>query len=164
MVRRAAGDYELDIPADQRELLRTLPSQLRQALQMDHPATRRLFPDAYPDDPELSAEFDQLVRDELMAGHEESLEVMEQTVDANRLSGEQLAAWLGSLNDLRLFLGTSLDVTEESYEQPLDEDDPNAGPMAIYMYLGWLEELVVRALAEDLPPPGEEDDHSARGH
>lgn len=156
-MRKGADDYELDIPADHRDLLRSLPAQLRDVMDSGHSATRRLFPDAYPDDPEMSAEFDRMVREDLIAGRKHSLEVMEQTIDATRVNGEQLSAWLGSLNDLRLFLGTNLDVTEESYEQPLDEHGSRPA-MAIYMYLGWLEEMVVRALAADLPPAPTDDD------
>lgn len=155
IIRRGVGDFELDIPADQRKLLRRLPGELRDILDSGHPATHRLFPDAYPDDPKMSAEFDEMVREELIEGRKHSLEVMEETIDSKRLDGEQLAAWLGSINDLRLFLGTSLDVTEESYEAA-EESDPDSAGMAIYMYLGWLQEMVVRALAADLPTSSEQ--------
>ncbi|MEX2587517.1 MAG: DUF2017 family protein [Actinomycetota bacterium] len=152
MVRRGADDYELHIPDDHREILRGLPGQLREVMDSGHSATWRLFPDAYPDDPKMSAEFDRMTREDLIAGRKHSLQVMEQTVDATRLNGEQLSAWLGSLNDLRLFLGTNLDITEESYDEPLEEYGSSSPAMAIYVYLGWLEEMVVRALAADLPP------------
>jgi len=63
-----------------------------------------------------------------------------------------MAAWLAALNDLRLVLGTRLDVTEEMYERGVPEDDPRAASFAIYAYLGWLEEQVVDAMAASLPP------------
>ena len=66
----------------------------------------------------------------------------------------QLVSWLGAINDLRLVLGTKLDVTEETYERQMPEDDPNAPGLALYFYLGWLEEQIVEALAGGLDPAG----------
>lgn len=153
-IRRVGpGEFTLRIPAADRRILRQLPGQLRSVLRSDHPGLRRFFPSAYPDDPDKSAEYDAMVREELLAGKEQSLEIFERTIEADRLDAEGLGAWLGALNDLRLFLGTSLDVTEETYEEPLPPDDPNAQAYAIYAYLSWLEEQVVEALAGDLPEP-----------
>ena len=149
--RIAPGQYELRIPRAHREILRSLPGQLRSVIKSDHPGLRRLFPPAYPDDPVRAAEYDEMVRADLLAEKEKSLEIMEKTIDADRLDAELMGAWLSALNDLRLFLGTTLDVTEETYEQPIRQDDPNAQPLAIFAYLGWLEELVVEAMAGDLP-------------
>src|SRR5918999_4099580 len=148
--RIAPGQYELRIPKAHREVLRSLPAQLRSVLDSDHPGLRRFFPPAYPDDPVRTAEYDAMVRAELLAEKQKSLEIMEKTIDADRLDAELLGAWLSALNDLRLFLGTSLDVTEETYEQPIRQDDPNAQALTIFAYLGWLEELVVEAMAGDL--------------
>src|SRR5207244_6793746 len=117
----------LRIPREEREVLRTLPAQLREILPTDDPAVGRLFPPAYPDDPERSAEYRRLVRDDLLAGHLEALQVMESTLDARRLSEEQLVAWLSALNDLRLVLGTKLDVTAETYERGSPDEHPD-GP------------------------------------
>jgi hypothetical protein len=39
----------------------------------------------------------------------------------------------------------------------LREDQPDAQLLALYYYLGWLEEHVVRAMAEDLDPSGIEE-------
>jgi hypothetical protein len=151
-VRRIGpGQYELRIPRAHREILRSLPGQLRSVLDSDHPGLRRFFPPAYPDDPVRAAEYDAMVREELLAEKQKSLEIVEKTIDVDRLDAELMGAWLSALNDLRLFLGTSLDVTEETYEEPIPNDDPNAQALAIFAYLGWLEELVVEAMAGDLP-------------
>ena len=135
-------------------MLRSLPAQLREILPTDDPAVGRLFPPAYPDDPERSAEYRRLVRDDLLAGHLGALQVMESTLDARRLTEEQLVAWLSALNDLRLVLGTKLDVTEATYEREIPEGDPDAPGLALYLYLGWLEEQVVEALAGGIDPRG----------
>jgi uncharacterized protein DUF2017 len=135
-------------------MLRSLPDQLRRLLKEGDPALERLFPPAYTDDPERQEEYEGLVGEDLMAGRLSSVDVMEATIDAQRLDEEQLLAWLGAVNDLRLVLGTRLDVTEDLYEQPLAEDHPEAPAFALYFYLGWLEEQVVEALAESLDPSG----------
>lgn len=145
--RTRRGDFELRLPEGEREILRSLPGQLREALPTDDPGVGRLFPPAHPDSPEREAEYRGMVRDDLMAGHVEALRVMEETIDARRLSEEQLTAWLHALNDLRLVLGTRLQVTEGTYEEERDPEDPDTPGYALFFYLGWLEEAVVEALA-----------------
>ena len=142
--RAGPGQYDIKLPDVERDLLRSLPGQLRELLAEDDPSLGRLFPPAYPDDPERDAEYRRLMRDDLIAGRMATLEILEETVDATRVSEEQLTAWLGALNDLRLVLGTRLDVDEDM--DPPPDDDPSAGAFAVYSYLGWLQEQVVEAL------------------
>ncbi len=155
--RTRKGDFELRLPPAERDVLRTLPSQLRAILRRDDPALERLFPPAYAEDPELETEYRGLVRDDLTTARESSLDVMEATIDASRLDEEQVLAWLGALNDLRLVLGTRLDVTEELYEAGIRDDDPRAPAFAVYQYLGWLQEQVVEGLAQGIDPAGTRD-------
>ena len=71
--------------------------------------------------------------------------MVEATVDATELDAEQLAAWMGAVNDLRLVLGTKLDVSEDPmFEIP--DDDPDVQAYAIYTYCSWLLEQIVEAL------------------
>jgi hypothetical protein len=74
-----------------------------------------------------------------------------QDVDAERLEEEQLLAWLSTVNDLRLILGTRLGVTDDNQDEHLPDEDPRAQGYALYHYLGFLEEQIVEALAEALP-------------
>jgi hypothetical protein len=150
--RTAGGHYRLRLPREERELLRSLLVQLRELLATEDPALRRLRPLAHPDDPELERRYRELVGDELDRGRMRTLSTMAETVDAQRLDEEQMAAWLHAVNDLRLVLGTRLDVTEGLYEEGLPEDDPRSPSLAIYAYLGWLQEQVVEAMGEALPP------------
>jgi Domain of unknown function (DUF2017) len=145
--RSRRGDYELRLPEGERDMLRTLPAQLRDVLPTGDLSVRRLFPPAYADDAGREDEYRSLVHDDLLAGHLAALEVMELTIDARRLSEEQLTSWLAALNDLRLVLGTRLDVTEETYQEEMDPEDPDTPAYALFFYLGWLEEQVVEALA-----------------
>src|SRR5439155_18735643 len=120
--------------------------QLRELLSTDDPSLTRLFPPAYLDHPDNDAEYHRLMRDDLVARHLASLETLEATADATRLDEEQLLGWLGALNDLRLVLGTKLDVSEEM--EPVSDDHSDAGSYAVYSYLSWLEEQVVEALGD----------------
>jgi hypothetical protein len=147
--RTRGGRFRLGLTDEEREVLRALPGQLRELLDTDDPSLRRLHPPAYQDDPERDAEYRRLVRDDLLRQRLQSLEVMEATIDAGTLDEEQLTAWLGAINDVRLVLGTRLDVTEEMYEEGIPPEDPRAATFALYQYLGWLEEQVVAALAGD---------------
>jgi hypothetical protein len=111
------------------------------------PDLRRLFPPAYPDDPEKTAEYDGMVRDDLMAGRLAAIEVMERTIDSDKLSEDELLAWLSAINDLRLVLGTRLDVVEDLSELDVRPGDPRAEGLALYAYLSVLEEDAVAALS-----------------
>jgi len=137
-------------------MMRSVPEQLRALLDgdLDAPDLRRLFPPAYEADADLQAEYRSLTVDDLAERRREALRVVEETVDANELSEEQLAAWLGVVNDVRLVLGTRLDVTDDSYMRPLPEDDPRFAQFALFSYMGFLEENIVEALASTLPPAG----------
>lgn len=151
--RTREGDFRLRLSGDERELLRALPAQLRALLgaDPDDPALRRLFPPAYEDDADGEVEYRRLMHEELLEGRRESLRVLEATAGRDRLGEEELDAWLGALNDLRLVLGTRLGVTEETYERDLDPNDPQAYELALYAYLTWLQDNVVEALAAGEP-------------
>jgi hypothetical protein len=152
--RTRRGDFELRIPADERTVLRALPGHLRQLLAEDDPSLERLFPPAYRDEPELDAEYQRLMRGDIKASRVSSLDVMERTIEAARVTEDELIGWLGAINDLRLVFGTRLEVTEESYGDDIRDDDPRAPAFALYFYLGWLEEQVVEALGSGLDPAG----------
>jgi hypothetical protein len=144
--RTRKGEYQLRLPPEERDILRSLPGQLRELLQTDDPSLKRLFPPAYKDDAALEAEYRRYMGDDLLESHGRSLEVMERTIDAEVLNEEEVLSWMGALNDLRLVLGTRLDVSEGMYEQDIEPDDPRAPAFAVYSYLGWLQEQVVDAL------------------
>lgn len=147
--RTRKGDFLLRLTANERDVLRTLPEQLRGILSgspADDPGLRRLFPPAYMDDAARNEEYDRLVRDDLLAGRLASVETLERTVDAARLGREELEAWLAAINDLRLVLGSRLGVTEETTGAEFERDDPRAATFALYVFLSVLEEDVVGAL------------------
>ena len=152
--RTRKGDFELRIPSQEREIRAALPSRLRELLGSDDPAVGRLFPPAYEDDPVRQADYEDLVRGDLTAQRLRSLEIMEETLRSDRLDEEQVGAWLGALNDLRLVLGTKLDVDEDMDPDDISDTDDQAPAYALYYYLGWLEEQIVAELAAGLDPAG----------
>jgi hypothetical protein len=145
--RTSSGEFELRLSDDEREVLRSVGPQLRQLLDGDlaDPSLRRLFPPAYADEPERDREYHALVRDELADRRRAAVDLFVATVDRARISEEELLAWMSSVNDLRLVLGTRLDVSEDLEE--IDPEDPDAGLVALYGYLGWLLEHLVSAIS-----------------
>jgi hypothetical protein len=151
--RRGEGRYQVRLRPNERALVEDLVGQLREQLlaSTDDPSVRRLFPPAYPNDPERDAGYQLLTRDELLEQRLAAIDVVERTLDGRDLDTAEMTAWMGTLNSLRLVLGTRLDVDEELPD--LDPDDPQAPAYAVYEYLGWLLSQVVDALGSDLPPP-----------
>ena len=152
MRRTRQGDFELRLAADERDVLRSLPGQIRDVLAsssgLDDPAIARLNPTAYPDDPEFDAEYRRLMSEDLDAGRLAALQTLGDSVDARRLDEPQALAWLRALNDMRLLVGTRLDVSEDPDERRVAADDPRAPALALYDYLSLLEQDLVEALAE----------------
>jgi Domain of unknown function (DUF2017) len=119
----------------------------------DDPALARLLPDAYQEDPEASAEFRRYTESGLRAGKAAAARTVLATLPPQggriRLSQPDAQAWLRALNDVRLWLGTRLEVTEDFDAQAADmaADDPNTAVMAIYQWLGIVQESLVEALS-----------------
>jgi hypothetical protein len=145
--RARDGGLKVRLAPEERELLRSLPGQLRELLEEtpDDPSLRRLFPPA-SDDKEVEEEYRRLMVPDLRDRRLTALAVMESTVDAERLSEDEAAAWLSALNDMRLVLGTRLDVTEDLDPSTVPPDDPRAPGLALYGYLSWVVEQLVEAL------------------
>jgi|1185.fasta_scaffold385482_2 hypothetical protein len=144
--RTSGGRFSIRLADEERTLLRNLSDEVRGLLTTDEPSLRRLFPPAYLDDPEKDAEYQSLMRADLLARHEAALTTLEKTADATEVDEAELTAWMSALNQVRLVLGTSLDVSEET-DLDVDRDDPRAFSYAVYGFLGYLQEEVVSALA-----------------
>lgn len=139
--RTRGGSVALRLPDGEQELLRALLAELRALLgDGEAPELRRLFPPAYDEDDEREPEYRSLMRGELVSGRLADARAVERTVAASTLDDDELEAWLRTLNDLRLVLGTRLDVTEDPYER--GQESPE---LALYAYLSWLQEQAVEA-------------------
>jgi hypothetical protein len=108
----------------------------------------RLFPVVHPDDPELEAEYQRLMRVELVASKLKSIEAVEAVIDGRGASIDeaQLTAFMQSINSIRLVLGTLLDVTDDPDAEVVSEHDDTA-EYQLYSYLSWLLEWTVRAFS-----------------
>lgn len=134
-----------------RQLVASLASELSDMLDDDSDDLRRLFPTAYSDDPERDAGYQILARGELIDQRRESIQTVQATVADEELNEEQLTSWMAVVNDLRLVLGTRLDVSEDDDLQNLAEDDPDFHPQYLYQILGIVLSDIVDGLAETLP-------------
>jgi hypothetical protein len=135
------------------------------------PVLKRLFPDAYSD-PEgtpgpkeaeeqkaYSSEFRRYTENDLRAGKRDNALAVIRSLDALspvddggavlKLSPEESRQWLGALNDLRLAIGSRLDITDEDdtdllYRLP--DEDPRKPMVMAYLWLGGLQETLVSTL------------------
>jgi hypothetical protein len=146
--RDGAGGVRLRFADEELFLLRELLAQLEPLLEdPDDPAVRRLFPPAHSE-PEHEEQYRSLVRDQLVASRAKALATVRETLGRETLSADEADAWLGTLNDLRLVLGTRLDVTEDIDYENLDPSNPRDRDLAVYAYLSWLQEQLVEAVGE----------------
>lgn len=150
-IRALGDDYALALSPDERAVVRRLARELAELVEAGHPAVGRLFPAAFRDDEAAAAEFDRLVREGLVAGRLRALATVDRSADAERLTHEEVEAWCGALNDIRLTLAERLDVTDDLYERGIDPDDPRAPDLALYGWLTWLQGMIVEALSARLP-------------
>ncbi|MFG2861008.1 DUF2017 domain-containing protein [Streptomyces sioyaensis] len=131
------------------------------------PVLARLFPDAYggpdlvPDDDvrAASAEFRRYTENDLRSRKREDALALIRALDTLapaaggsaelRLKPEECRRWLGALNDLRLAIGTRLEVTDEEDGGELlrlPDSDPRKPMVMAYLWLGGLQETLVESL------------------
>lgn len=146
-------EFRVSLAPEAREWLVDLADQLEELLTADTDDTRRLFPTAYPDDPERDAGYQILARQELIDSRAEAIGLMRASVEADTMTGDELSAWMRIVNDLRLVLGTRLDVSED--DERLDPDDPEYEARIVYHELGVVLSEIVDAMTTSLPPVDE---------
>ena len=144
------GEAE-DVSADPLEALVGLPSG--EVAPPDDPALARLFPSAYADDESAATEFRRFTESDLRAGKRaaasDALVALQPLLAGGGklvLTRDQSDSWLTWLNDIRLVLGTRLEVTDDTFEEDLDPDDPRWQVMHVYSWLGWLQESLLSCL------------------
>ncbi|MEV6010394.1 DUF2017 domain-containing protein [Streptomyces sp. NPDC051976] len=117
----------------------------------EDPALARLFPDAY-DQTADAAEFRRFTENDLRARKRDDALAMVRGLDAGgsvvELTPDDARQWLGALNDLRLTIGTRLEVTEDETSElyRLPDDDERKPLVMAYLWLGGLQESLVEAL------------------
>ena len=111
------------------------------------PALKRLLPNAYRFEPELSTEFRRYTERELRDGKIrraklviESLAGDDLNADVVELDRQQAEAWVMSLADLRIALGAKLGLFEEG---AITTKSPE---QSVYEWLTWLQGTLIEAL------------------
>ena len=158
-IRRTRHGYRVELSDDERAVLVRMVDELAGLLRAGE-APQRLFPTAYPNDPERDEEYQRLMRDELLSSRLAAIEVMHTMLaggdpDEHDPSGPaadmtftetQLVSFMQSLNALRLVLGEMLDVGEDP-DHEVTEGLQDSPEHHLYQYLSWLLEWCVRALS-----------------
>lgn len=160
------GNYKIELADDHRQLITQLVEQLRDSLATttDDANLRRLFPTAYNNDAKKDAEYQRLMRDELLESRLAAIDVTIKVIAQNdEISAEEIDAFARSINSLRLVLGTTLDIAESDYgsqndTQQSENSDGDETSKAdeyliqkeLYEYLGWLLEWTVGAQSSGL--------------
>lgn len=153
------GDgYAVHLSRGVRGLLVELCQQSRALLEAEDPssdpAVARLFPPAYEDDPLRNLEFETNLGAAPRTGKLEAIETVERTAQATALTEDELLAWIGVVNDLRLVLGTRIEITEEATEEDFPAGDPRLESYRVYQFLGYLLQGMLEAMgAPDIDPP-----------
>jgi Domain of unknown function (DUF2017) len=133
----------------------------------DDPVLARLLPDFHrpdadpardaghdaergePDGAALSAGLRSVREPELIEAKRDAIATMLASLPTGggrvELTVPQAEAWLTAVNDVRLALGTALEVSEDMPEQ-LPADDPRADHMPVYHWLTWLQDSLVTVL------------------
>lgn len=119
------------------------------------PVLDRLFPQAYPDDPAASRDFQRFTQADLrgkkVADARTVIADLQHTDRRGRcrVRVEHTGAWLKTLTAVRLALAVRLDITDEisageAAQHP--ESDPRSFLHEIYAWVGWLQECLLDAL------------------
>ena len=114
------------------------------------PVLARLLPEGNRGDAEAAAEYRELTESSLRSGKADDLAMVRASLPAGGgdvvLDADQASAWLRSTNDLRLALGTRLDISEDT-EPPEDVVDEESQQLAVYYWLTALQGSLVDAMA-----------------
>lgn len=138
------------------ELMRTLLAQYEDLVQVesDDPALERLFPVAYPDDPDAAAEFRQYTRSGLVDTKSARAGAVLAALLAARddgyilLADDEAERWLPVLTDLRLVVAERLGIRND--EDPVPDDSLGQ----VYDWLGSMQGYLIDAL-DSLPREGD---------
>jgi hypothetical protein len=143
-IRRSGNGYDVALAPQERDALRRLCRDLIEELtgtDERDPGLERLFPPASRDDAETAAEFERLARPGLEDGKVAALRETAASAGTTLLDDDGAQAWLRAINDLRLVLGTRIDVQEDDSLFRLREPG-----YRMYAWLTWLQSELLAAL------------------
>jgi hypothetical protein len=143
-VSKIRGGINLELLEGERDVLLQLIDDFREFVMSEDtsdPAVARLFPDAYEGNEE-SAEFRKYSEPALREKKDRDSAYIRSCLGvAGVISIKEIEvdSWLRGINDLRLTLGTRLEVTGDEYGGEIPEDDPRSFLYSLYGWLGWLQ-------------------------
>jgi hypothetical protein len=153
-IRRKGDGFVIDLGTNETDILLRLIDELRTLLTDDNPEpaaaalTARLFPVVHPDDPVMEAEYQRLMRDELVQSKLSALLQVETALGGNgKVDEGQLLAFMQAVNSIRLVLGVMLGISDDESADQVDEISNLAETheQMLYHYLSWLLEWTVTA-------------------
>lgn len=152
---RADGDgFVIDIGPEESQMIRRLLGELRALLTEDAPDSEarlllvRLFPVVHADDPEAEAEYQRLMREELVESKLAAMQVVDDALSGDgRVDEGHLIAFMQSINSIRLVLGTMLGVSDDPDDDEVTPGLEGSAEYHLYAYLSWLLEHTVQALS-----------------
>ena len=148
----ADGGVAVEMTDEEWGALAAALDQFRELLMMDSdPNLVRLEPPARPDDPEAEQKYREMVSDQLLQNRLEAIERVEAAQGRAVLDDEATAAWMQTLNGMRLYLGERLGVSDDP--EAADENHPDRPAVMLYQWIGWLLEQLIAAASEGLEDP-----------
>ncbi len=152
-VRATRQGWQINLDREERDLVIRLMEELKALLteeedddEAPNPLLLRLFPAVYPDDPEKEAEYQRLMRDELVASRVAAIDTVVQILSPDgpkHLNEGQTLAFMQSINAVRLVLGSMLGISDDDEE---DDEVPDTPEHHLYAFLSWLLEWTVRSM------------------
>jgi hypothetical protein len=150
--RRKKGGFDVQLDPDERELLATLAGDLRSQLVSGSPSSdpslQRLFPPAYPDEMLMNLDFERTAGETVLTGRLAALDVLARTARADVVSDEELDAWMRSINDIRLVLGSRIGISDDEPPPGAESDPAVRSVWHTYGYLSLMLERLMETVAD----------------
>lgn len=156
---RADGDgFVFDIPESSATVILSLVDDLEELIREGSdvgevaPALERLFPPASDGDAAANAEYQNLMRDELLQSKAAAFTMVRNALGTpgTVISAGEMHGTMQAINSLRLVLGTIIDVSDEADDDAIDPAFDDSAEYHLYGFLSYLLEWCVDALSGDL--------------
>lgn len=132
-------DLEGEVSSDPFDFLNDLTKRVERP---QDEVVYRLLPDAYSDDEEANNDFRKFtepsLREEKITSAKAVLAQLPKSDNPVEILKENLEFWLKSVNDVRLALGTRLEITEDFSTERID-DEEKLGLIEVYDWLTWIQ-------------------------
>ncbi len=152
--RAGPGGIAVTLRDEERDGLAAVLEQFRQLLVGGKdPSLLRFQPPVHIHDREASEEFWDMAGDSLLRHRLEAIDTVEAGLGGAPLDDDGVAAWMQTLNSVRLYLGNTLEVGAATFDPPRAGDQPReATRYMLYEWLGDLLDQLVTVAAETLEP------------